>query len=97
MDLTPSQIPSSCDSVEKIAAWAGLLLHRANATLKVLETPGFSDYACQASIFQADDGTQRLVIRLNIELQNAYAESGQKLWTQAKPFSAQAIPAAYTS
>lgn len=97
MNLTPSQIPASIDTVEKLGAWVGLLLHRANGTLKVIESPGFSDYACQASVFQADDGTQRLVIRLDLQLSDDYAESGAKLWTQTVPFSNVAIPAAYTT
>lgn len=97
MNLTPAQVPANIDTVEKLAAWVGLLLHRANGTLKVIESPGFSDYACQASIFQADDGTQRLVVRLNLQLTDSYAEADAKLWTQITPFSNVAIPSAYTS
>lgn len=97
MNITPAQIPESCNTAEKLAAWAGLLLHRTNGNLKVVEAPNYSDYACQASIFQADDGTQRLIIRLTLELEDGYAESGAKVWTQIKPFSEVAVPAAYTS
>lgn len=97
MNLTTNQIPPSIDTVEKLAAWAALLLHRANGTLKVIESPGFSDFACQASIFQADDGTQRLVVRLNLQLTDSYAEADAKLWTQITPFSNVAVPTAYLS
>lgn len=97
MNFSPSQLPSSIDTVEKLAAWVGMLLHRANSTLKIVEAENYSDYACQASVFQANDGTQRLVLRINLELQAGYAESGSKLWTQAKPFSDTAIMTGYTS
>lgn len=95
MNLNHSQIPSEIDTVEKLAAWCGLLLHRGNSSLKVMTSPGITDYVTQASIYTADDQTERLVVRLDIELQTAYAASGAKIWTQVKPFSELAIPAAY--
>lgn len=97
MNFTVSQIPTSITTVEQLHAWSGMLLHRANSSLKVVESENYSDFAAQASVFQAQDGTQRFVSRMNLELNAGYAESGQKLWTQIQPFSEVAIPAAFTS
>jgi hypothetical protein len=97
MNLASNQIPSSINTVEKMVAWAGLLLHRGNPTLKVNESLNYSDFAAQASLFTAQDGTTRLVIRCCIEVDPAFAEANAKLWTQVKSMSEQAIPAAYTS
>lgn len=97
MNLALNQIPTSINTVEKLAAWSFMLLHRANATLKIIEAPGVTDYVCQIGIIQADDGTQRLIGRVALELEAGYAEAGQKLWTQTKVLSEVAIPSGYLS
>lgn len=93
MDLQVASIPAAAlTTVEALHAWTGMLLHRGNSSLKVLETQNFSDYACQASIFQAEDKSIRLVVRINLELQADYATSGKKIWESVKEFSEQSIP-----
>lgn len=93
MDLQVASIPATAlTSVEALHAWTGILLHRGNPTLKVLETQNYSDYACQSSVFTAEDKSTRLVIRINLELEADYATSGKKIWASVKEFSEQAIP-----
>lgn len=95
MNLLLSQVPAQINTVEKLHAWTGLLLHRSNSTLKVLEAANYSDYACQNSLFTADDGTERLVIRVNLKLNPEYATGATKIWNSILPFAEIAIPAAY--
>lgn len=97
MNLLFSQIPASVNTVEKLHAWSGLLLHRTNSTLKVLESANYSDYACQNSLFTADDGTERLVIRVNLKLTPEFATGETKIWESILPFTDVAIPTAYLS
>lgn len=97
MDLLFSQIPTTIQTVEQLHAWSGLLLHRSNSTLKVLEAANYSDYACQNSLFTADDGTERLVLRINLKLDPEYAAGTEKIWNLVEAFSDVAIPTAYLS
>lgn len=91
IDAVQSQFPT----VEAMAAWACLLLHRGNPTLKVLEAENYSDFAAQASVFMANDGSERLVVRLSIPLEPGWASSGDPLWQQVQELSETAIPAGF--
>lgn len=97
MNLNLDQIPNTIETVEELIAWAGLLLHRMNGSLKCLENPNFSDYVCQASNFMAEDKTERLVIRVNLQLKTDYASSGRKFWKSVEEFSEITIPTEFLS
>lgn len=97
MNLDLNQIPNTIETVEELIAWAGLLLHRNNSALKCLENPNYSDYVCQASNFMAEDKTERLIVRVNLQLKSDYASSGRKLWKSVEEFSEIAIPTEFLS
>lgn len=97
MNLDLNQIPATIATVEELVAWGSLLLHRMNSSLKCLENPNFSDYCCQASTFMAEDKTERLIVRTNLQLKSDYASSGRKIWKSVEEFSEIAIPTEFLS
>ena len=98
MDISQAQIDSvqsQFTTVEQIAGWAGILLHKQNPTKKILEVENDAQLAAQASIFTDAYGTDRLVIRLSLPLAVDYAEGARKLWASVGELSEISIPAAY--
>lgn len=93
-----SNLPTNVNTVEKLAAWTGLVLARINPTLAVLEsdTNGPQKVA-QVAFFQASDGSMRLTIRLSVPIDPAYASFTKKFWENATDLSNTAIPAGYTT
>lgn len=100
MDITQSQIDgiqSQWQTVEEIAVWATSLLARGNPTQQVIEAENVLEFVASTSIFQAADGTVRLVSRVSLPLANDYIESGRKIWNSVNALSNPAIPSAYLS
>lgn len=96
--FSTSNIPSNINSVEKLAAWVGLLLNTMNPTLSVLEQEGQSaQRVAQASFFRATDGSLRLSLRLSLPVSSSYATSTAKFWEDIQELSATAIPSAFTT
>lgn len=67
--INPNNIPSNAtSSVERLAAYAILLLHRLNPDLTALEVPGEATRAIQASVISDSTGRDRIVARVSIAL-----------------------------
>ncbi len=94
-----TDLPITVNSLEKLAAWVGLLMSRINPTLATLEDPGLiPERVCQATIRRIDDGTERLIIRISIPLNEAYKENATaKFWTFANDISNVVVPAGFKS
>ena len=90
--LANNEIPV-VSSLEQVAAWAALALSRVNPSLSVLETSDESTAVSQVAVIRSSTGAPRLVCRLSIELDAAYATSGNDLWLDALELSNTAIPA----
>jgi hypothetical protein len=92
-----TDLPSGINSLERLAAWTGLTLARINPTAKILEVPyADPERICQAFLVKADDGSNRLVLRLSIPLSDDYAvNTSQKLWMNALDISNTVIPSAF--
>lgn len=92
--LTPSQIPASASSsFERIIAWSGLALHRANPRQAVIEVAGnYAERVCQATIITDTNGVDRLIVRASLELDPQWqSDTTQKLWYWTKEVSATVI------
>lgn len=89
--LTNAEIPV-ITTAEQAAAWAALVLSRVNPSLSVLETSDESTPVAQVAIIRSSTGAPRIVARLSIELDSAYATSGNDLWLDALELSNTAIP-----
>lgn len=92
-----TDLPSTIDTLEKLAAWVGLTMTRLNPTLATLEDPGLiPERVCQATIRRIDDGSERIIIRISIPLNEAYKENGTaKFWTFATEISNVVLPAGF--
>lgn len=92
-----TDIPTNINTLEKLAAWAGLAVERCNPTLKILESPDTSPQrVAEAVLIKADDGTNRMIIRISIPISSDYASNSTvKFWQNAQPLSDVALPTAY--
>jgi len=94
--LAPSQIPPNCDTLEKLAVWAGLALQAINPSMVAIEGVGYSERVAQGNpFFVAADNRHRMVIRLSIPLDSNYLAGGLKTWTYAQILASTAIPTQY--
>ena len=91
-----SDIPTNINTLEKLGAWAGLALTRCNPSTKVLENPSASSQRVAETFFiKADDGSNRLVIRLSLPVTDDYASDTKKFWEKVNPLSETVLPAAF--
>lgn len=93
---TGSDIPSNCNTVEKVFAWAALLLERINPNAKIIQNPGSSPVRVADSVLvKTDTGGTRLLVQALIPVRDSYPESPAKFWENAAEIDTVAIPAAF--
>lgn len=91
-----TDIPSSVNTIEKLAAWAVLALARCNPDAKILEIPGQpSVEVALATLLKASDGSIRYVVRASLPVNPAYGETAAKFWNNITDVSTTALPAAF--
>ncbi|MBW4665373.1 MAG: hypothetical protein KME01_14425 [Chroococcus sp. CMT-3BRIN-NPC107] len=92
-----TDIPTSINTLEKLAAWVGLALERCNPGKKILESPETEPQrVAQAVLIRADDASHRMVIRVSIPVNSGYAENSTvKFWQNALEIDTTALPTAY--
>lgn len=92
-----TDIPTSINTLERLAAWSIMALRRVNPTQKVLEVADTTPVnAAQAALIQADDGSVRFFGRVSISVESDYAEDNvNKLWMKAEELSNTALPEAF--
>lgn len=92
-----TDIPTNINTLEKLAAWVGLALERCNPSKKILESPDTEPQrVSQAVLIRADDTSHRLVVRMSIPINSAYAENSTvKFWQNALEIDTTALPTAY--
>jgi len=94
-----SDLPTTIDTLEKLAVWVGVALNNINPDLTALEAPNISElvstahpYAVTASgIFE-----WRMITRQSIKLNSNWQRTG-KIWVHAQPISGTALPADFRS
>lgn len=96
---TTTDIPSSINTLERLAAWSILALARANPTLKILETSASEpERAAQAALIRAEDDTLRLIARASLPIDPAYSENNTvKFWMHTQEISNTSLPVAFLS
>lgn len=93
-----TDIPSQINTLEKLAAWAGLALARCNPSARLLEDPNaFPQRICETVMVKADDNTLRLVVRLSLPVADGHAEATTKFWESINVVSDTVLPAAFKS
>jgi hypothetical protein len=95
-----SDLPSSINSVEKVAAWAATVLQHLHPTLTVIEATGSAERAATASPFYivaSDPQTWRYIARQSLKLDPNWQRGTTKIWANVQDLSNQAIPTEFKS
>lgn len=93
-----SQIPSQIDTLEKLAAWAGLALANINPTVVGIEGQGYQERSAQANIFYIPaDNKSRLIVRTSLVIGPDYLAGGMKMWQFVQPLANTAMPTVFTT
>jgi hypothetical protein len=92
--ITKADIPADIVTLEQLAAWCSVALATLNSAATVVEGAGIVERACQANpYFIAASTTNRLLVRLSLELAPDYLVRAEKIWMSAMPFSETELPA----
>lgn len=91
-----TDIPSQINTLEKLAAWVGLALARCNPTVQILEDPNAAaQRTAQIVLIKADDGSNRLIVRVSLPVVDDHASNGFKWWQNPTEISTTALPTAF--
>ena len=95
--FSPSDLPTSVNTIEKLAAWVGMALHTLNLDITAVEGAGSAVPAAQfGTYFVQETRNSRIIVRLSIELDPNYAYGSSKLWAYAKDLSSNSLPGEFT-
>lgn len=94
--LTPSQIPGTVNTAERLAAYAGLLLQRVNPDLPIQEEQAVRQKAIEAVVINDAFGAPRLVLRISLPLNADYAtDTATPFFAKALELSNSPVPSGY--
>ncbi|WP_414625197.1 glucose-6-phosphate dehydrogenase [Calothrix sp. CCY 0018] len=96
--FTPSDIPVSINTLEKLSVWVGLGLSKINPTQTAVEGSGPAVKVAEFGIFNVpQNNTTRVILRQSVEIEDDFTYDGGKLWDQAKEFSVNGLPTGFTN
>lgn len=92
-----TDIPSNCNTLERLFAWQALLLKRLNPGAKIIVAPDDTNPrpVVDVALIKSDTGGYRLAIQAYIPIADSYPESKAKFWENALEIDTVAIPAAF--
>lgn len=92
-----TDMPAAINTLERYVAHGLVTLNNLFSALTYQELPGaLLERVIDMNIVTAADGTTRLIARVSLPLDRAYASSGTgKLWTFVQEYQEAAIPAAF--
>jgi hypothetical protein len=92
--FSPSNLPASVDTLEKLLVWAGAAFHKINRTTTAVEGAGNPSRVAQFGIFTVEsNNTDRVIMRQSLVLNPDYAIDNQPVWANVVQTSTEAIPA----
>lgn len=98
--FSPSDLPASVNTVEKLAVWASTVLNDLNPNLTVIESTGQSQLAATSYPFRitaSDPPAWRVISRTSIVLGDTWRRGNGKIWTYAQDLGTAPIPTEYKS
>jgi hypothetical protein len=95
--FTTANLPPNCNTVEKVAVWAAVVLRELNPNTPYLETELLRLQAATNVQIPIVDGSVRNISRLALPLAAGYASGGAKLWTFAQELSTTALLTTHTT
>ena len=95
--FVPANLPSTCNTVEKVHVWTAVVLRELNPNMPYLESELLRLQSCSNVQVPIFDGSIRNISRIVIPLSSGYASGGAKLWTFAQELSATALLTTHTT
>lgn len=95
-----TDLPSSINSLEKLAVWASTVLNHLNTNQTAIEQTGNAQLTATSAPFYitaSDPATWRNISRLSIPLDKNWQRGTGKIWTFAQDLSSSAIPTEFKS
>ena len=87
--LNPAtQIPIACNTLERVLGWAGLAfykLHQNTLYQEQKNQPNIPIVTCTDGL--AEDGTERLILHISLELNSDWREGTNPLWLECAEIS----------
>lgn len=94
--FSKTQLPTSVDTLEKLAVWAGAALHKLNRTATAVEGTGTASRVAQFGIYTVEaNNTDRVIMRQSLVLDADYAIDGKPIWENVQQLSTDAIPSEF--
>ena len=91
--FSPSNLPTSVDTLEKLLVWAGAAFYKINRTATAVEGTGTASRVAQFGIFTVEsNNTDRVIMRQSLVLDPDYAIDNQPVWANVTQTSTEAIP-----
>lgn len=97
--FTPSDIPASVNTVEKLHVWSGTLLNHLYPTVTAIEATGNAERVAQSGPYEVtavDPPQWRNITRASIPLSKNWQRSG-KIWEHGEDIGSVAIPTEFKS
>ncbi len=97
--FSPSQLPASINTLEKLNAWSGIILSELYTSITAVEEGATVSRVAQSSPFlvtSTNPAVWRLVNRTSFSLTGTWRRSGS-LWLQVDEIGTIAIPAQYSA
>lgn len=96
--FSPSQIPATVDTLEKLIVWANAAFHSINSTLSAVEADGSNQrIATNGVFFISNNNTSRCISRSSIPMASNWQAANNRIWQNAQDVSSTAIPSSMTA
>jgi hypothetical protein len=97
--FAPAQLPSGCNTVEKVNAWSAMVLRAVAGTREVVEQEGYvPQRVAVAPIAETPSSGIRMTTRASLKLRADYDSSTSgKLWTMVEEQVEGTIPVGFTT
>jgi len=95
--ILPNQIPSSCNTAEKLAVWVIGLLQTINPNNAVMTERNVTQFNASAGAYKIADGTSVFAGNIIIPINPLYLSNTTKIWVNAIDLSNVALPVSYTT
>lgn len=98
--FAPTDLPSSINTVEKLAVWCAMVLNHLNPNTTAVEAPNTAVRVATSGLFyivDSDPPRWRHVGRQSIPMNANWQRGTAKVWTFAEDLSSAAIPTEFKS
>ena len=95
--FAPANLPSGCNTVEKVVAWGSMVLAAQAGNARIIEEEGYNPtYIADVPIAKTPNHGVRMTTRCSLKMAAGYDGATTKLWTQVEEqITGIAIPAAF--